>query len=242
MFFVRCKLPDNHYLIPMRAFAGSLLLLLLFLYHQPLQAQEKPYRKEKMNVMGKSYAGFSVQVPYSEERSKEYLMNYLEEKGNASEKRNFIEIKEAYWKTKDDPATVYALVNGDSTQSRLWIGYSTEADEELINSIQSQMESLPFLMHKQHLQHQIKEAEDAESYLSKELRHAQRDGNRLQRDLERNAYEKKRLEEELKKNAADKVTIEQDITGNIKEQENKTKALSEVQKQLEYLKEKLSRL
>lgn len=241
MFFVRCKLPEHLHLIIMKAIASCMLLLAL-LYHVPSQAQEKTYRKEKMNVMGQSYAGFSVQVPYNEQRSKEYLMNYLEKEGNASEKRNFIEIKEAYWKKKDDPAKVYALVNGDSTQSRLWIGYSTEAGESLIGAIESQMESLPFLIHKQHLQHQIKEAEDAESYLSKELRQSQRESERLKRDLERNAHEKKRLEEELKKNAAEKISIEQGITNNIEAQENKTKALSEVQQQLEYLKEKLSRL
>ncbi|WP_017730390.1 hypothetical protein [Nafulsella turpanensis] len=226
----------------MRALASSLLLLLVILQHLPLQAQETTYRKEKMNVMGQSYSGFSVQVPYSEQRSKKYLINYLEEEGKAREKKNFIEIKETYWKTKDDPTTVYAQVNGDSTQSRLWIGYSAEADEALIGAIQSQMESLPFILHKQHLQHQIKEAEDAESYLSKELRNTQRDGERLQRDLERNAYEKERLEKELKQNAADKIALEQGIANNSEEQKKKSKALSEVQKQLEYLKEKLSRL
>lgn len=219
-----------------------LSLLLLSFSFSFVQAQEKAFRKEKRNVMGRSYSGYSVNVPYPEHRSMQYLVSYLKDEGKISEKRNFIEIKETYWKDKKDPAKVYALVTGDSAQSRLWIGYSEEANEELINGLQSQMESLPFLIHKQHLQAQIKEAEEAASFLSKELKHEQRDGKRLQRRLERNKNEKIRLEQALEQNAQEKVQLEQGITENTHSQGAKAEALDDVKKQLEFLKEKISRL
>ena len=217
------------------------LFLLTFTFSMA-QAQEKAYRKEKRNVMGRSYSGFSIEVPYAEYRSKEYLVNYLKDGGKISEKRNFIEVKETYWKPKDNPAKVYALVAGDSAQTRLWIGYSEEASEELVGALQSQMESLPSFIHKQHLQAQIKEAEEAASYLSKELRNTQREGQRLQRDLERNAEDKLKLEEALAQNAKNKIVLEEEAKNNTKAQDQKAQALEEVKKQLEYLKEKISRL
>lgn len=219
-----------------------LSLLLLTFTFSLAQAQEKAYRKEKRNVMGRSYSGFSVEVPYSEHRSKAYFINYLKDGGKISEKRNFIEIKETYWKAKDNPAKVYALVAGDSTQTRLWIGYSEEAPESLLEALKGQMESLPSFIHKQHLQAQIKEAEEAASFLSKELRNTQRDGQRLQRDLERNAADKIKLEEALVQNAQNKIQLEDEIKGNTQAQDTKAQALEEVKKQLEYLKEKISRL
>ncbi len=241
MFFVRYNnLPEKKFQGPMKQY--SLCLLLLLFSFSLAHAQEKAYRKEKRNVMGRSYSGFSVEVPYAEYRSKEYFINYLKDGGKISEKRNFIEIKETYWKTKDHPAKVYALVAGDSTQTRLWIGFSEEADDAMISAIQSQMESLPSFIHKQHLQAQIKEAEEAASYLSKELRNTQRDGQRLQHDLERNAEDKIKLEEALRENAKNKIMLENEIKGNSQAQETKARALEEVKKQLEYLKEKISRL
>lgn len=219
-----------------------LTLLLLSFIFSLAHAQEKAYRKEKRNVMGRTYSGFSVEVPYPEHRSKEYFINYLKDGGKISQKRHFIEIKEAYWKAKNHPAKIYALVAGDSSQTRLWIGYSGEANDEMREAIQSQMESLPSFIHKQHLQAQIKEAEEAASYLSKELRRTQRDGQRLQRDLEKNADDKIRLEQALGENAENKAMLEEEIKDNDQAQEAKTQALEEVKRQLEYLKEKISRL
>lgn len=240
MFFVRYNLSEN---VTKGLMKQCLLSLLLLCFTLSLaQAQEKAFRKEKRNVMGRSYSGFSVEVPYAEYRSKEYFINYLKDGGKISEKRNFIEVKETYWKPKDNPAKVYALVAGDSSQTRLWIGYSEEATEELVGALQSQMESLPSFIHKQHLQTQIKEAEEAASFLSKELRNTQRDGQRLQRDLERNAEDKMKLEEALKQNATNKIQLEEEIKSNSKSQEAKIQALEEVKRQLEYLKEKISRL
>lgn len=239
MFFARYNLSIK-ISPPMKPLVLSLLLL-CFCFSL-VQAQEIAYRKEKRNVMGDSYSGYSVSVPYPEHRSLQYLISHLKEEGKISEKRNFIEIKETYWKDKKDPAKVYALVSGDSAQSRLWIGYSPEASEELINGLKSQMESLAFFIHKQHLQAQIKEAEEAASFLSKELKHEQRDGKRLERKLERNKEEKIRLEQALERNAEEKVQLEQGIVDNSQTQEDKARALEEVKKQLEFLKEKIARL
>lgn len=220
----------------------SLSLLLSFFCLMALQAQEKPYRKEKMNVMGNAYSGFGVEIPFGAQKSRQYLITYLQDNGKISEKRNFIEIKEAYWKTKNEAAKVYALVNGDTTQSRVWIGYSPEASEELINSLEGQMESLPFLMHKQHLQHQIKEAEDALSYLSRELKNTDRDGRRLSSRLEHNEQEQLKLEQALEQNAKDKIQLEQEKENNQQVRKDQAKAFEEVKKQLENLKERLGRL
>lgn len=220
--------------------AITLSLLLLFIGFTA-KAQDS-FRKEKMNVMGASYSGYSTTVPFSEHRTKQYLSNYLKENGKISERKNFIEIKEANWKSREETTKVYALVVGDSTQSRIWIGYSPEAGEALTTAIQGEMEGLPLLMRKYHLQHQIKEAENAASYLSKEIRNTERDGQRLNSRLEQNAQEKIKLEQALEQNARDKIQLEQDIVTNEKTKEEKAQAFEEVRKQLEYLKEKLSRL
>ena len=224
----------------MKALALSLLLSLSFLISA--HAQEKTWRKEKMNIMGASYSGFSTQVPFSEYKTKQYLSSYLKENAKVSEKRNFIEIKEAYWKKKENPTKVYALVNGDSTQSRIWIGYSSDASEELVSAIEGQVENLPALMHKYHLQAQIKDAENAETFLSKELKNTEREGQRLNQKLDQNAQEKIRLEQALEQIAKDKIVLEQDIINNNKAQEEKAQALEDVKRQLELLKERLGRL
>lgn len=220
----------------------SLSLLLSFCCLITIQAQEKPYRKEKMNVMGNSYKGYSVELPFGLQKSHKYLITYLQDNGKISEKRNFIEIKETYWKSKEDPTKVYAMINGDTIQSRIWIGYSPEASEKLIYSLEGQMESLPFLMHKQHLQAQIKEAEDALSYLSRELKNTDRDGRRLDSSLKQNTEEKIKLEQALDQNAQDKIQLEKEKENNEKVKEDQTQALEEVKMQLEHLKERLSKL
>jgi chromosome segregation ATPase len=215
-------------------------LVLLFCYVQ-LMAQDT-YRKEKMNVMGTSYSGFSIQLPYGEQKTRDYLLAYLKDGGKISEKRNYIEIRENYWRQKNAPSQVYAQVVGNQTESRIWIGYSQEADESFIASLESQMESLPFLMHKQHLQAQIKEAEAAASFLSKELKQAEREAQRLSQRMERNVQEKARLEQALDLNQQEKTKLKEEVSGNDKTQEDKSQALEEVKKQLEYLQEKLRRL
>ena len=222
----------------MKSFTLSLLLLFTAL---ALQAQD-PYRKEKMNVMGVSYSGFSTTVPFSEVKTKQYLSAYLKNNGRISEKRNFIEIKETSWKSREDPTAVYALVVGDTIKSRIWIGYSPEAAEALTTAIEGEMKNLPLLMQKYDLQQQIKEAEEAASYLSKEIKNSERDQQRLQNRLEQNAQEKIKLEQALVQNEKDKIQLEQDLITNDKTKEDKTQALDEVKKQLEYLKERLLRL
>lgn len=222
----------------LKAVSLSLLLLLIGL---TAKAQDT-FRKEKMNVMGVSYSGYSTTVPFSEHRARQYFSNYLKENGKISERKNFIEIKEVYWKSKEEATKVYALVIGDSTQSRIWIGHSPEAGENLTTAIQGEMENIPLLMRKYHLQHQIKEAEEAASYLSKEIRNAERDGQRLNSKLEQNAQDKIKLEQALEQNAKDKIQLEQDLVTNGKTKEEKAQAFEEVRKQLEYLKEKLSKL
>lgn len=224
----------------MKVFALSLFLTFSFLMAS--HAQEKTYRKEKMNVMGASYSGFSTQVPYSQHKTQLYLTTYLKENSKVSEKRNFIEIKETPWKTKEDLTRVYALVNGDSTQSRIWIGYSSEAGDELIGAVENEIKNLPFLMNKYQLQFQVKEAESAATFMSKELKNTQRDGQRLNQKLDQNAQEKIRLEQALEQNAKEKVQLEQDIITNRKAQEDKNQGLEEVKKQLEHLKARLGEL
>lgn len=218
------------------------LLLLSFL---PLRAQEKAqeaYRKEKMNIMGTSFSGFSMPVPYGQERSKDYLIAYLKNEGKISEKRNYIEIRESYWRKKDEPSLVYAQVIGDQSASRIWIGYSHEASNDFIAALESQMESLSFILHKQHLQSQIKEAEAAATFLSKELKQAQRQEERLLRQQEKNNQEKIKLEKALEQSLLEKDRLEAEISGNAQAQEEKAHSLEEVKKQLGYLKEKLQRL
>lgn len=215
--------------------------LLLLLSYSQLIAQET-YRKEKMNVMGISYSGFSIQIPYSEQKAKDYLIAYLKDGGKISEKRNYIEIKETYWRPKDDPAAVYAQVVGSQNESRVWIGYSEGAGESFVGALESQMESLPFIMHKQHLQAQIKEAETAASFLSKEIKQAEREGQRLNRKLEKNTERKIALEKALEENLQEKSSLEAEVSGNSQTQEEKSQSLEEVKRQLEYLKEKLRRL
>lgn len=222
------------------AFALCLFLSLSCLFST--QAQEKVYRKEKMNILGSPNNGFSTKIPYSENKTRQYLNAYLKESGKVSEKRNFIEIKETSWKKKEDLTKVYALVNGDSTQSRIWIGFSADASEELVRAVEEQMENLPFLMDKYHLQHQIKEAENAATFLSKELKNTEREGLRLNGKLEQNAQEKIRLEQAIEQNANEKIQLEQDIITNSKNQEDKAQALDEVKRQLDILKERLNKL
>lgn len=220
----------------------TLSLFLTFSLLTSVQAQEKTLRKEKMNVMGVSYNGFSTTVPYSEYKTKMYLSTYLKENYRISEKKNFTEIKEAPWKTKEELTKVYVLVSGDSTKSRIWLGYSGDAGEELIQATESEVKNLPFLMNKYHLQFQIKEAESAATFLSKELKNTQRDGQRLSQKQDQNAQEKIRLEQALEQNAQEKIHIEQEKIANAKAQEEKTQALEEVNKQLELLKERLGKL
>lgn len=216
-------------------------LSLLLLCSSQLWAQDT-YRKEKMNVMGISYSGFSTLIPYSEQKTKDYLIAYLKDEGKVSEKRNYIEIRETYWRPKGDPAAVYAQVTGGPQEARIWIGYSEGASEDFIKALESQMESLPFIMHKQHLQAQIKEAESAASFLSKELKQAEREAQRLNRQLERNIQQKASLEKALEQNTQEKASLEAEISGNSQTQEDKTQSLDEVKRQLEYLQEKLRRL
>lgn len=220
--------------------ALSLLLALNFLISA--HAQEKTWRKEKMNVMGLSHNGFSTTVPFSEYKTKLYLSAYLKENNRISEKRNFTEIKEGPWKGKEDLTKVYALVNGDSTKSRIWLGYSGDAGEELMKAVETEVQNLSFVMNKYHLQFQIKEAESAATFLSKELRNTQRDAQRLSQKLDQNAQEKIRLEQALEQNAQEKIHIEQDLVNNSKNQEDRTKALEEVNRQLELLRERLGKL
>ncbi len=222
----------------------SLSIFLFFISLLSLHAQETAttYRKEKMNVMGVTYSGYSTTVPYSDHKTKQYLVSYLNENGKIRERKNFIEIKEAYWKSKNETTTVYALVNGDSTQSRIWIGHSDNAGETITSAIKGEMENLPFLMHKYHLQNQVKEAEEAASFLSKEIKNTERDGQKLNSRLEQNAREKIRLEQALEQNAKEKIQLEEDIVMNGITQKDKNKALEEVSRQLEHLKERLSRL
>lgn len=211
---------------------------LLFSAH----AQEKTWRKEKMNVMGVSHHGYSTTVPFSEYKTKMYLSAYLKENNRISEKKNFTEIKEGPWKAKEDQAKVYALVSGDSTKSRIWLGYTADAGEELMKAVEAEVQNLSFTMSKYHLQFQIKEAESAATFLSKELKSAQRDAQRLNQKLEQNGQEKIRLEQALEQNAQEKIHLEQDLVSNSKNQEDRTKALEEVNRQLELLKERLGRL
>lgn len=216
-------------------------LCLLLLSCSQLMAQDS-YRREKMNVMGTSYSGFSVKLPYSEQKAKDYLITYLKDGGKISEKRNYIEIKETYWRPKDEPAAVYAQVAGSQTEARVWIGYSEGAGESFVAALESQMESLPFIMHKEHLQSQIKEAETAASFLSKEIKQAEREGQRLDRRLEKNIQQKIQLEKALEQNKEEKSSLEAEITGNSQVQEDKNRSLDEVKRQIEYLQEKLRRL
>lgn len=218
-----------------------IILSLLLLSYAHLWAQDN-YRKEKMNVMGVSYSGFSIQIPYSEQKTKDYLIAYLKEGGKVSEKRNYIEIRETYWRPKGAPAAVYAQVAGSQQEARVWIGYSEGAGEDFIGALESQMESLPFIMHKQHLQAQIKEAETAASFLSKEIKQAEREAQRLNRQLEKNIQQKTALEKALEQNTHEKASLEAEISGNNQTQEDKTQSLDEVKRQLEYLQEKLRRL
>lgn len=213
----------------------------LLLSCSQLMAQDT-YRREKMNVMGTSYSGFSVQLPYSEQKAKDYLIAYLKDGGKISEKRNYIEIRETYWRPKNDPAAVYAQVVGNQSEARVWIGYSEGAGESFVAALESQMESLPFIMHKQHLQTQIKEAEAAASFLSKEIKQAEREGQRLSRRLEKNIQQKIQLEKALEQNSQEKSSLETEITGNSQAREDKSRSLDEVKHQLEYLQEKLRRL
>lgn len=224
----------------MRTFSLSLYLLLLSC--SLLFAQEN-YRKEKMNVMGSTYSGFSIQLPYSEHQAKDYLIAYLKDGGKISEKRNYIEIKETYWRSKEEPAAVYAqVVGGKQHEARVWIGYSADADESFIGALESQMESMPFIMHKHHLQTQIKEAEQAASFLSKELKQAERQEQRLSRKLEKNIQQKTALEKALEQNIQEKSSLEAEVSTISQTQEEKSQSLEEVKKQLEYLHEKLRRL
>lgn len=196
-----------------------------------------------MNVMGTSYSGFSIQLPYSEQKAKDYLIAYLKDGGKISEKRNYIDIRETYWRLKGEPAAVYAQVVSSSPQeARVWIGYSADATESFIGALESQMESMPFIMHKQHLQTQIKEAEQAASFLSKELKQAEREEQRLSRKLERNIEQKTALEKALEQNIQEKSSLEAEVSGLSQTQEEKSRSLEEVKKQLEYLHEKLRRL
>lgn len=224
-------------------FQASAICLILFLSCLlPARAQEKSFRKEKMNILGNTTRGYSTQVPYGENKALLYLNTYLKESGKISEKRNFIEIKETSWKKKEDLTKVYALVNGDSTQSRIWMGYTAEAGGELIKALEEQMENLPFLMGRYHLQHQIKEAETAASFLSRELKNTEREGMRLNQKLAHNAQEKIRLEQALDQNAIEKTALEQDIARNETSKEEKAKAMEDVKKQLDLLRERLNRL
>lgn len=220
-------------------FTGFCLLLLCF---SQLMAQDTTYRREKMNVMGTSYSGFSIQLPYSEQKAKDYLIAYLKDGGKISEKRNYIEIRETYWRAKDEPSAVYAQVVGNQQDARVWIGYSEGAGESFVAALESQMESLPFIMHKQHLQTQIKEAEAAASFLSKEIKQAEREEQRLNSRLEKNIQKKIQLQKALEQNSQEKSSLEAEITDTSQAREDKSRSLEEVKRQIEYLQEKLRRL
>lgn len=217
-------------------------LALLGLFVIPLAAQQTAARKMKMNVMGTSHQGYAIKVPYAQQKAYDYWLAFLKDQGKVSEKRNYIEIKEAPWLNSSDFASVFSRVEGDATEATLWMGLSAEADEGLLATVEAEVNRIPLILRRYELQAKIKEAEQAASFLSRELRNVQREGERLNTQLERNQEQKIELDSAMARNAREKSQLSSDLQLNNKEQSEQQEAFNLAQKQLEQLRQKLQQL
>ena len=220
-----------------------LLSIMLLLSCVLVSAQAQEARRQKQTVQGKQLQGYSFKVPYAEHQTQQYWTAYLKDQGKISERRQFIEIREIYWFSKQKEVKVYSTVTGDNTSTEVWIGYDAPAEDELLEqAMKDQLEKLPFLMRKYQLLASLKDAEDAATFQNRELENSRRQENKLSNNLKRNADEKVRLEQQLVKNGEDKLRLEQELKDNKKKQEEQQVEVERVNKQLEALKEKLSQL
>ncbi len=200
-------------------------------------------RKQKQNVQGQQLAGFTYRVAYPEHQARRYWTAYLKESGKIAERRQFIEIKDIYWLNGLQGIKTYSTVAGDSTNTDIWIGYAAAAPDSALDlDIKEQLQKLPFLMKKYQLLASLQDAEGAVTFLNREIESTRRQEGRLENSIKRNADEKTRLEQQLVKNEEDKLRLEQEIKDNKLKQEQQQVEVEKINKQLQALKEKLSKL
>jgi hypothetical protein len=221
----------------------KLLPFILLLQCLVLTTFGQQVRKQQQTLQGQQHLGYSFKVPYPEHQAKRYWLAYLKERGKVTERRQFIELRDIYWLQAPEGLKVYSTVAGDSSNSEVWIGYAAARPDSVLDaSVKEQLQKLPFLMKKYQLLASLQDAENASTYLNREVESTRRQEGKLESSIRRNADEKLRLEQQLVKNEEDKLRLEQELKDNKLKQEQQQLEVEKVNKQLQALKDKLSQL
>ena len=229
----------------LRTFMQKKLLILMLAFQCLVLTAfgQEVARRQKQTLQGQQHQGYSIKIAYPEHQAKRYWLTYLKERGKITERRQFIELRDIYWLKGKEGIKTYSTVAGDSTRSDIWIGYAAEEpDAELDAAIQEQLQKLPFLMKKYQLMASMQDAENAATYLNREVESTRRQESKLENSLKRNAEEKLKLEQQLVKNEEDKLRLEQEIKDNKLKQQQQQAEVEKINKQLQALKDKLSQL
>lgn len=227
-----------------------ILLALILLQHNFIQAQKIKIEESSEDISGVSRAGLYTLVELDFKMIEKAWERKLKDFGKvSSSKGSYTVAADNIPSLTSKPSIIYSKLQSTSSGTKVWwaidMGNSYAAsasDHGAFKSAEKILHDFAAECYRSDINEQIKEAEKAFSSSTKNQEKEARHGEQLVRNVEKNKQEKLRLDEALKQNGLDLDQLHRDIESNKNSQTAAAAEVEKMKKAVEIVREKLNNI
>ena len=220
-------------------------IISLFLLLVPVAAMAQKPQASDRTLAGEERAGFMIVINGDLDAVRAEWVDFWKEMGKQKKQRGYYTISELGWNgLSAREVEGYSMVESQGTaQTEVWLAIEAAAMGPGLDKptlMMQVLEDFEFQYYRNELKKLVAEAEQAESYLSKETYRSEKESERLESALVKNQRQHEKLEERLAQNEQEKQEMELALQQQAALRAQMQKDLVIIQERLNYLRNKLA--